>query len=92
MEYEAEIKRLEQEMRRNLQEVEDAEENLSKAKAEASQLKKKMAGIQSAKSRVSKKLDMVQMHVDNTNINAVTVSRKKLMDEIDEFDLIVMKE
>ena len=27
-------------MRRNLQEVEDAEENLSKAKAEASQLKK----------------------------------------------------
>ena len=32
------------------------------------------------------------MQVDNTNINAVTVSRKKLMDEIDEFDLIVMKE
>ena len=51
-----------------------------------------MAGVQSAKSRVSKKLDMVQMQVDNTNINAVTVSRKKLMEEIDEFDLIVMKE
>ena len=41
MEYEAEINTLEQEMRRNLQEVEDAEENLSKAKAEASQLKKR---------------------------------------------------
>ena len=40
MEYEAEIKTLEQEMRRNLQEVKDDEENLSKAKAEASQLKK----------------------------------------------------
>ena len=79
-------------MRRNVQEVEDAEENLSKAKAEVSQLKKKMAGAQSSKSRVSKKLDMVQMQVDNTNINAVTVSRKKLMDEIDKFDLIVMKE
>ena len=50
-----------------------------------------MAGVQSAKSRVSKKIDMLQMQVDNTNINAVTVSRKKLMDEIDEFDLIVMK-